>query len=619
MTLDSTRWKKYRLSVPMGAHLLAAAYLTVVSAVVVIVEAHFGVRLETVWGLQFRNPVVYPLAFWSATFLYGYWSGRRTGLAPREWVGRAILLGAWVHVNLLVITMSHETDLLALLTSTSFTRYIFGVVGAVAIGSCVLSAVCCAAIWRGWRDDFWLPLVYLPLAHIWLQRSLGSLLVLVEVGLVVSAVLIADRNIYTRCVESARRWWPRVANEATIILGIYLLAFAFRFVAAQRLSGMGIQTIMTNTDDPDQYHRAALAILNGEWIPRYTSVGYDMLLAGLYWLTDVDLARVLVLQATLTATVPVAVYLVGRQLFGRAAGVTAAVIAALSQLLIFNSVNLTREVAGSLFVPWSMVLLLPVLAHAHEKKGLWLAVPAGTVFGFLIAYDPTFLIVSVCVSAGFMACTRFTILQRVTRVAVFLAVVALCGMGIIRFASGDWTVLAREDQNMATSVSMDFNRYASLLNQRRINVFAFPRESARNFLADPFQNSTLIAQKLWLDVRRFLFEGNAGRFDPIVLIYGSFLAASLDFYGYLFGLLGAAVGLRGILGRPTRLDRAALFVFILSYAAVYIVLFFGMTRFRAPIQPLLLVLVGAGMVATVRFAVSRAFPLRASLPAVIPQ
>jgi hypothetical protein len=130
----------------MGAHLLAAVYVIVVSAVVVILEAHFGVRLETVWGQQFRTPVVYPVAFWSATFIYGYCSGRRTGLALREWVSRAILLGAWVHVNLLVITMSHETDLLALLTSASFTGYVFGVVGTVAIGSCVLSAVYCAAL-----------------------------------------------------------------------------------------------------------------------------------------------------------------------------------------------------------------------------------------------------------------------------------------------------------------------------------------------------------------------------------------------------------------------------------------------------------------------------------------
>ncbi len=597
----------------MGAHLLAAAYVTVVAAVVVIVEAHFGVRLETVWGQQFLTPVVYPLAFWSATFLYAYYSGRQTGLTVREWVSRAILLGAWVHVNLLVITMSHETDLLALLTSTSFTYYILGVVGAVAIGSCVLSAVCCAALWKGWRDDFWLPLVYLPLAHISLQRSLGFFLVLVEVGLVVAAVVIADRNAHNRCAEAARRWWPqvaRVANQATIILGIYLVAFAFRFAAAQRLSGMGIQTIMTNTDDPDQYHDAALAILHGEWIKRYTSIGYDVFLAGLYWLTNVDLAWVLVLQATLTATVPVAVYLIGRQLFGRAAGVTAAMLTAFSQLLIFNSVNLTREVAGSLFVPWGVVLLLLVLAHVHEKKGLWLAVPAGIVFGFLIAYDPTFLIVSVCVSAAFMVCTRFTILQRVTRVAVFLAVVGLCGLGIIRFASGDWTVLARDDRNMATHVSRDFNRYASVLTERRINIFAYPREFARNFAANPIQNSTLIAQKLWHDTRRFLFEGNAGRFDPLVLIYGSFLAANFAFYGYLFGLLGAAVGLRGVLGRPARLDRAALYVVILSYAAVYVVLFFGMTRFRTPIQPLLLVLVGAGIVTTFRFAVSGTFPRR---------
>lgn len=603
----------------MRNHLMAAAYLALVSIVVVIIEAQWGVRLSTVWGIQYATPVVYPLPFWLLTFAYAYFSSRRTGLTFRAWGSRAILLGAWVHLNLLAITMSHETELLAQLTSGSFLYYVAALVGSVAIGSCVLSAVYCAALWRGWRDDFWLPLAYLPLAHILLQRSRGSFLVFVEVGLVVSAVLAADRNLHRRSIEAAKRWWPRLANEATIILVLYLVAFFFRFIAARRLSGMGVYTIMTNTDDPDQYHRAALAILNHEWIPRYTSVGYDVFLAGLYWLTGVKLGWVLVLQSALTSTVPIAVYLIGRRLFSRAAGIAAALLAAFSQLLIFNSVNLTREVAGSLFVPWAMVFVLLALAARQAKKGEWLAIPAGALFGFLLAYDPTFLIVSVALAAGFMLCTRFTLLQRVRRIAVFLVVAGVCALGIVRFATGDVTILARQDQHLAKHVALDFNPYASLLYQRGINLVVNPRKFIPGILANPIENSTLFAQKLWLDSRRFVFEGNAGRFDPIVLIYGSFLAANVDFYGYLFGFIGAWIGLAGMFRRPARLDRAALYLVMLTYAAVYVVLFFGMTRFRAPIQPLLLVLVGAGIWTVSRFAFRDVLPwLMGRTPATSP-
>jgi hypothetical protein len=591
----------------MSAHLLAVAYLTVVSAVVVIVEAHFGVRLETVWGLQFRTPVVYPLAFWSATFLYAYFSGRQTGLALREWVSRAILLGAWVHLNLLAITMSHETVLLAQLTSGSFTAYIGGFVGAVAILSCVLSAVCCAAFWRGWRDEFWLPVAYLPLAHVLLQRAHGFSLALIGTGLVVSAVIVADRGSHRRLVEAAKRWWPRLWNDATIVLGIYLVAFLFRFVAAERLSGMGIQTIMTNTDDPDQYHRAALAILNGEWAKRYTSIGYDVFLAGLYWLTNARLDRVLVLQSVLTSTVAVAVYLMGRRLFSRTAGITAALLAAFSQLLIFNSVNLTREVAGTLFVAWG-VLLLVVLPGEPRKGREWWILPAGVVFGFLTAYDPTFLGVSAGLAMAFLFCRRFPVWHRTRRIALFLGLACLVAFGTIRFATGDRTILARQDVFMAADVSSHFNPYSYLLLRRRINAFAYPTELAPNLLVDPVGNAKLIAQKLWVDGRRFLFEGNSGRFDPITLIYGSFFAANVDFYGYFFGFLGAVVGLRGIRTKPVRLDRAALYAVLLIYATTYIVMFFGMTRFRAPVQPLLLVLVGAGIATVFRFAAHGAFP-----------
>ena len=599
------------------AHFLAAGYLALVSLVVVVVEAQLGFRLESVWGLQFLTPIVYPLPFWGMTFAYAYVAGRRMGLSVGQWVSRALLLGAWVHLNLLVITMSHQTELLAQLTSGSFLYYVAGVVGAVAVGSCVLSAVYCAAWWRGWRDDFWLPFAYVPLAHVVLQRSFGSLLALAEVGLVIVAVLVADRNIHQRLVAMATRWRPRLVNEATIIVGIYLVAFLFRFAAAQRLSGMGIQTLMTNTDDPDQYHSAALAIVHGEPIRRYTSIGYDMFLAGLYWLTGVRMAWVLALQAALTSTAAVAAYLIGRHLYSRAAGIVAGLLTALSQVLIFNSVNLTREVAGSLFAPWAMALLLLVLSRGHAKKGEWLAVPAGAVFGFLIAYDPAFLIVSGCFIVGWLACTRFTVVQRLKRIALFLAVGFVCAVAIIWFASGDRTILARQDMNLATSVSKDFNPYASLLFEQRINLIKYPSEFVSNVFAAPIPNSTLILQKLWLDARRFLFESNAGRFDPLVLIYASFFASNVDFYGYFFGFVGAWVGLRGILRKPARLDRAALYVFILSYAAVYVILFFGMTRFRVPIQPLLLVLVGAGIWAVFRYAVTGAISNASQTPQAI--
>jgi hypothetical protein len=588
------------------AQLLAAAYLAVAAVVVVIIEAQSGVRLSTSWGLQFVTPVVYPLPFWTVTCVYAYVSCRRAGLAFRATAARTILLGGWVHLNLLAITMGHETDLLALLTAGSFVYYVAAVVGAIAVGSCVLSALCLAAYWKGWRDDFWLPVAYLPLTHILLQRKYGPWLALVEVALAITAVVAVDRDVQSTVFDAASRWWRRLTTDSAVILFIYLVAFFFRFTAARRLSGMGVQVVMTNTDDPDQYHRAALTILKGGWVPRYTSIGYDVFLAALYRVTGVSIGGTLVLQAVLLSTVPVAVYLIGRRLFNPAAGIAAALSAALSQVLIFNSVNLTREVAGSLFAPWGMLLVLLVLARARDQDGEWLALPAGAVFGFLIAYDPAFLIVSICLAAGFLACFRFTLTQRLKRAAVFLMVACLVAVGIVRFATGDRTVLARDDSNLATSVSTDFNPYASVLFQRRISLLAYRPESLSHVLAHPGENITLIAQKLWLDARRFVFEGNAGRFDPITLIQGTFFAANVDFYGYLFGFLGAAAGLGGLLRRPVRLDRAALYLVILSYSAVYVVLFFGMTRFRVAIQPLLLVLVGAGIANVFRFALTGA-------------
>ena len=281
-------------------------------------------------------------------------------------------------------------------------------------------------------------------------------------------------------------------------------------------------------------------------------------------------------------------------------------LAALSQLLVFNSVNLTREMASILLVlplVWLLQALTPKEGHRTRLKMIGI----GVRLGLLILVDPVFMFVGAAGSAIYTLCAEVGPRRRVLAVvalwlAVFATVAPLKHLVVSPTSVVERLSLLTRPRVYAIHVSRDYSSYARELFDRGINVFAYPTQSIPNAMKDPITTADLVIRKVWLDFRRFFFEGNSGAFFPLLLVANSFFSAHALFYGCFFAAIGLTVSVKSLIRREHAWDHAVLLSTLVAYSCPYIVLFFGMTRFRATVHPLLLLWIGVGLAAAISWS-----------------
>ena len=599
-------------------HLLAASYVLVAGVVVVRFDAEFrsaspwlsSNALVTNFGDFYPTLIAYPLFFWGITVAYAVVALPSTGWKLSRLVASTVGLGLLVHLNFLCLALIGHDDLLAKLPAEMFQYYVRGAI-VTCLGIVAALGFVYALNVRGMnRNRYWLPLAYVPAVNLWFGPTALLVPVLVTTGLGVWL---------WRSTESWAGWrtWRQsfaahLTDWRVLTAIVFLVGVTVRVLASLRLAGMGEDIVFTNSDDASQYDQNARGILDGSGVltevgmPGTSSYspGYSLFLAALYGLTGRNLTAVMTVQAVLSAFVPVGVFLVGRRCAGRLVGFVAAMLAALSQLLIFNSVNLTREM-GSIFLLLPLVWMLqrtpPDSADAWKRM-----LVIGMLFGCIAFIDPVFLVVAAVVLVVYGLNNRVPLRQRVRLMGVLLIALYLTLMPLKLFVNTptNWSELlspVSRPKVFAIHLSRDWSKPATELYQRGINVFAFPVDSVVNVIREPRVASALIAEKVWLDFRRFFFEGHSGYFSPLLLIANTFFSANLMFYACTF----AGIGMLGMIGR-IRSRRAVweqvmVLVTLLAYSSTYIVAFFGLTRFRASMHPLLLLWIGLGLVVVSRW------------------
>ena len=614
--IDNKSWRW--LPRVLWNHLLAVTYVLVAGIVVVRFDAEFrsawpwvsSNALVTNFGDFYPTLIAYPLFFWGITVAYAVVAFPSTGWKLSRLVANTAGLGLLVHVNFLCLALIGHDDLLAKLPAEMFQYYVRGVtvtcLGIVA----ALGFVYALNVSGMNRNRYWLPLAYVPAVNLWFGPTALLVPVLVTTGL---GVWLWRR---TESWAGWRTWRQSIAAHLTdwrvLTAIVFLVGVTVRVLASLRLAGMGADTVFMNSDDASQYDQNARGILDGSGVltevgmPGTSSYspGYSLFVAALYGLTGRNLTGVMIIQAVLSAFVPVGVFLVGRRCAGRLVGFVAAMLAALSQLLIFNSVNLTREM-GSIFLLLPLVWMLqrtpPDSADAWKRM-----LVIGMLFGCIAFIDPVFLVVAAVVLVVYGLNNRVPLRQRVRLIGVLLIALYLTLMPLKLFVNTptNWSELlspVSRPKVFAIHLSRDWSSPATELFERGINVFAFPVDSVVNVIREPRVASALIAEKVWLDFRRFFFEGHSGYFSPLLLIANTFFSANLMFYACMF----AGIGMLGMIGR-IRSRRAAweqvmVLVTLLAYSSTYIVAFFGLTRFRASMHPLLILWIGLGLVTVSRW------------------
>ena len=599
-------------------HLLAASYVLVAGVVVVRFDAEFrsaspwlsSNALVTNFGDFYPTLIAYPLFFWGITVAYAVVALPSTGWKLSRLVANTVGLGLLVHVNFLCLALIGHDDLLAKLPAEMFQYYVRGVIVTCLGIVAALGFVYALNVSGMNRDRYWLPLAYVPAVNLWFGPTALLVPVLVTTGLGVWL---------WRSTESWAGWrtWRQsfaahLTDWRVLTTIVFLVGVTVRVLASLRLAGMGEDIVFTNSDDASQYDHNARGILEGSGVltevgmPGTSSYspGYSLFLAALYGLTGRNLTAVMTVQAVLSAFVPVGVFLVGRRCAGRLVGFVAAMLAALSQLLIFNSVNLTREMG-------SILLLLPLVWMLQRTppdtvdawKRMWVI---GGLFGCIAFIDPVFLVVAAVVLVVYGLNNRVPLRQRVRLIGVLLIALYLTLMPLKLFVNTptNWSELlspVSRPKVFAVHLSRDWSKPATELYQRGINVFAFPVDSVVNVIREPRVASALIAEKVWLDFRRFFFEGHSGYFSPLLLIANTFFSANLMFYACMFAGIGMLAMIGRIRSRRAVWEQVMVLVTLLAYSSTYIIAFFGLTRFRASMHPLLILWIGLGLVTVSRW------------------
>jgi tetratricopeptide (TPR) repeat protein len=176
--------------------------------------------------------------------------------------------------------------------------------------------------------------------------------------------------------------------ELWIALGIFFLALCVRYFYLYESSAN--PTFEAPISDPMTYHRLAQQLAEGKdmtgeffWQPLF----YPLFLAVVYYFSDLSIVCAKSVQVILGGFTCILTYFLAKRIFGRRAGILAAVIVSLYGPLIFFETELLAAGWASF---WSLVLILLFL-KARDTKGLLACFLLGVCGAMSIITRPTFL------------------------------------------------------------------------------------------------------------------------------------------------------------------------------------------------------------------------------------
>jgi Flp pilus assembly protein TadD len=409
----------------------------------------------------------------------------------------------------------------------------------------------------------------------------------------------------------------RPANkELWIVLGIYLLAVCVRLLYLYESSTF--PTFEALSLDSVSYDRLGRQLLDGGgitdkffWQPLF----YPLFLAALYSLIDASVVCVKFVQVLLGGFTCIMTYFLGKRIFGKRAGIVAAVMLSLYGPLIFFECEL---LATGWAAFWSVALILLFL-RAIDTDKLTIYFILGACGALSIITRPTFLpfFIAGCVwlvlnlyrtsrKRGFLVLKPVTILAGFAVIAIPVSVQRynltghfgfLSSSGGLNFYIGnnpnpdetvtirpgpDWEHLTRMPERHGIGLDM-WKGQEFFYKRVRNYILTEPLDFVRGLLRKALQ---FVSSR---EIPRNIDIYTARKWSPFIL---KSLVWKVGGFGFPFGVLLplAAVGLffrwRQIPGPVT------LFVFLYS---VSIILVFVSSRYRTPMAPVVCCLAAGGL------------------------
>jgi hypothetical protein len=558
--------------------LAGAVFLLPALYLVLKMEGEMGLRTNWTMNALWLKEYFIPWPYWTLGMVY-FGLARAFSTKPARFLPyvQDLLI---IHIGILLIQALNQrvADGLA---SAAFQYYCQAYIFVLLGGITSLSAKRLGELFKGYGNVYAAPIAIFPIGFFFLKSPLY-----------LGPVLFLAAIFYRWSAD--KKNWLFEKREKWIILGIVLMGLAIRLFAAWRLGQMGNEILLVNSDDGDSYFANAKRLLAGEAISNHHSIGAAALLAIFYKITGYSLPGTLLLQAFVASLLPLLAYKIVKDLWGTREALLGSFFIAFSQVIIFNSINLTREFGGSLFlVVFAFVLLWTWNRQLLGKSILFPALFLGLVAGILVTFEVVF-------QALLIVAYVFLILRSrgAARTNYFLSMIIFLAVS----TSATWLItghaLARDKATLDELMSR-YSHGGSLLVEKHLHPMQFvlePAQALTGLWREGSQGLALIGKKLNVDFKLYYFGGFLGGFDPLLLERHSAFASSINFYLVLFIFIGLVFAVKEVLNW-SKVSGPTLILLLLCFGhgIFYATFLAGWARFRGTVLPLFCLFLALGI------------------------
>lgn len=540
------------------------------------------------------NEVYIPAAYWAVAIAAAVLISRQTSEPFHRGLARAFVVAFSIHILLLLaVSAARNLDRTAYATAAYwlYSRVFYVAAIAASLGWVV------QRIRDGTGER--LALVGVSLAAV----SLAAMTVwrdpLVGVAGTIGGVVAAwpPARVWDRPGHDLIARW--LADDRVVIATAFALSLGLRLLYTMRV--MGDPNYLDTGPDARAYDEAAWRLANGE--PLFLG-GYPLLilghvrfLAAVYQLFGHSYLAACVVQSLIGAAAVAALYRIGKPLFGRTASLIATVFAAVNFQLTFWAAAIgyqALDIGLTVFLVW---LLIRAVERWPGRWWVWAA--AGVAFGFAISVRET--------TATFLAFACAWVLWTMPRRQTaerWRAVAAILLGAFVVLVPMVAPMVATPEQRV--EMRQHFDRLASgsqvMGHEGLVEPMTDPTAALGQLREQPEFVLRALAMGVFNNITRQFMSQPYGAFDLASLRKGTDYYFGVWFYAYLLTVIGMIVTARRIhAGDPLAGALTMILGVVASRTLVHLYLQSGY-RHRAPLEPFLILLCAAGLMAVLRTA-----------------
>lgn len=556
------------------------------------------------FGLGFPIPLLY----WLGVFIFIYIMSRLLKAAFVEFLRSGIVIGIFIHFIFLLLNLNARNSNGDILWYSSMYELYFRVILTFVLGGfSVLSGSLFMGHASAREKKFFIIMYYVvPLFFGYVTVVIFNhhsyyLLLFMIILFTVSYYLSSGYKVYSVIKEKTTWLWGIFCMETIFLPLLFLVSMVFRiFFLTRIMSNADYWNTASDGAFLDNYARHILA---GEYLPGPQSLGYCLFLAGVYSIFGRDYFTVGVIQSLFGSLAVLMVYEITKRTFGIMAGRLAAIIAAIDYPLIFSAVGIGHQAMDVFYGVLIVYILMKSMdMDSNMKSGFSLAL-AGLFCAVATANREANMLLPLIITGWIIYISKTKTFRRHKSIIFIVLFLGFFLLGIAPFLIFNYLNSGSfYDQSSTYGIKFVLQHYNPQLTAIGFNPILDPTGSISLILQKPLTFLKAFLDNYYTKFKVLYFSQGYGGFDPIFLVRKPMTDyyLSMWFYAYLMTFIGLVSTIIGRLKKEQPL--VILILLIIAYKTIFHLFTIATYRYRAAIEPFLIMLASYGFYIVLNFA-----------------